>query len=1193
MILTSRAGLRHCILRFGLVFALLVFTGTTDRVILSRAQSEQSSIPLLTKSTTITKQISKESPHRVEIEMRANEYVTIVLRKGDLKLAAQVFGPEEKPLGEFVSVRYEPLYVCFLSKQQGKHRLEIRSLEQTNSSTPYDLEVETHGLPTGDDLKVMEARKLMMEAGRLRAEWRESAIKEASLKYSSALKVWQEVGRPEETAKTFEELGDTHFLLSEYRTAQENYLQASRTFRASDRKSRIQALNKASYVDIYLGQSRRALESSTGVLRYYARSRSRGTDAHEQRHEAEAENTAGEASYSLGRLRQSIEFFTRALGLWKHSNDRGGQALANSNLGYTYLDRGDLSKARECFATALGLWRETGDQRGEALTLTAQGTIHSFLGEKQTALDEHLQAMKLLHAIGDRAGEAVTRNSIGYLYEELNEPHTALDNYEHALQIYQQIGNRHFEAVTRYYLGGVKMTLGNKQEALNYFKESLVLSRLVGQSRVTAYALSAIGASRSTEGYNDEALRSLNQALAVYRNVGDRRGQAIALNEIGRIYHSLGQTKRALAYYRRALPFTRAAGDLSNESTTLYQMALATRDSGPLDDALQYIKDAIKASESLRAQIVSPELRASYFASVNKYSELHINLLMKPDKLQPEKRLAQSAFEASERARARALLEIISEASAKIRGDADPDLLERERSLQEQLSAKAAYQMRVGTADKKEIETTEKEIRELTASYQQIQTEIKQKSPRYASLVQPQPLKLAEIQDQLRDPDTLLLEYSLGDEVSYLWAVSSDSFHAFELPKGDLIEATARDVSKLLTARQRLAETGAADYEEQAASSDQEYWRQAAILSDMVLKPVSQLLGRKRLLVVADGALQQVPFDALPDPAAGFHQDEGINQEPIPLFLNHEVVTLASGSILAVIRTGKPTNAESKLVAVLADPVFEKDDPRVRLPGQTVVDASSSVPDQSKYNAVRDIVAPGETGLRRLLATRQEAKAIMEVTPQGQGLTAMDFDASTSLISSGELERFKIIHFATHGVVNTEHPELSGVVLSLVNDKGESENGFLQLHDIYNLDLAQAQLVVLSACRTGLGKEVRGEGVMGLTRGFMYAGSESVIASLWKVDDRATAELMKHFYQAMFEDHLTPAAALRKAKEAMWQQPRWHAPYFWAAFVLQGEYRDPIVVPNTNRFRNHALIAMIVLSVIVVTMLKSKWLRKR
>jgi tetratricopeptide (TPR) repeat protein len=652
MILTSRAILRHHIFRIGLVFALLVFTDTTDPIILSRAQSEHSSTPLLAKSTTITKQILKEFPHLFEIEMKANEYAAIVLRKGDLKLVARVFGPEEKLLGEFVSVRYEPLYVCFLSKQQGKHRLEIRSLEQNNSSSPYDLEVETHGPPTGDDLKVVEARKLMMEAGRLRAEWREPSIKEAIVNYSSALKVWQEISRPDETAKTLEELGDTHFLLSEYRQAQENYLQASRTVRASDRQSRIETLTKASYVDIYLGQSRRALESASGALRYYARLRSRATDVHEQRHEAEAENTAGEASYSLGRLRQSIEFFNRALALWKLSNDRGGQALANLNLGYAYSERGDLSKAQEYFATALALWRETGDQRGKALTLTAQGTIHSFLGEKQTALDNHLQAMKLFGTIGDRAGEAVTRNSIGYLYEELNEPHIAMDNYERALEIYQQIGNRDFEAVTRYYLGGVKKTLGDKEEALKYFKESLALSRLVGQRRLTAYALSSISALRSTEGSNDEALRWLNQALAVYRSVGDGRGQAIALNEIGRIYHSLGQTKRALAYYRRALPVTRAAGDLNSESVTLYQMALAARDSGSLDDALQYIRDAIEAIESLRAQIVSPELRASYFASVNKYSELHINLLMKLDKLQPEKRLAQSAFEASENARA-------------------------------------------------------------------------------------------------------------------------------------------------------------------------------------------------------------------------------------------------------------------------------------------------------------------------------------------------------------------------------------------------------------------------------------------------------------------------------------------------------------------------------------------------------------
>src|SRR5205085_9833483 len=137
----------------------------------------------------------------------------------------------------------------------------------------------------------------------------------------------------------------------------------------------------------------------------------------------------------------------------------------------------------------------------------------------------------------------------------------------------------------------------------------------------------------------------------------------------------------------------------------------------------------------------------------------------------------------------------------------------------------------------------------------------------------------------------------------------------------------------------------------------------------------------------------------------------------------------------------------------------------------------------------------------------------------------------------------------------------SGVVLSLLDREGKPQEGFLRLHEIYNLRLT-ADLVVLSACQTGLGNDVKGEGLIGLTRGFMYAGAKGVVASLWKVDDEATAELMKRFYAGMFTQGLTPAAALRQAQLEMWQSRRWHEPYYWAAFVIQGQYDQKEVVPS-------------------------------
>jgi CHAT domain-containing protein len=242
---------------------------------------------------------------------------------------------------------------------------------------------------------------------------------------------------------------------------------------------------------------------------------------------------------------------------------------------------------------------------------------------------------------------------------------------------------------------------------------------------------------------------------------------------------------------------------------------------------------------------------------------------------------------------------------------------------------------------------------------------------------------------------------------------------------------------------------------------------------------------------------------------------------------------------------------------VLADPVFDARDPRVKLAGARLVAAGAKqkAPLREFERPFRDFGLVDERGeLSRLPFSREEAEAIVAAAPAGSGLEALDFRASREAAMSAELSQYRVVHFATHGLLDSERPALSGLVFSLVDERGGMRNGFLRLHDVYNLDLP-AELVVLSACQTGLGKEIRGEGLVGLARGFMYAGAQRVMASLWKVDDSATAEMMAHFYRDMFATKKSPAAALRAAQAEMLKQKRWRAPYYWAGFVLQGEYR--------------------------------------
>jgi CHAT domain-containing protein len=334
-------------------------------------------------------------------------------------------------------------------------------------------------------------------------------------------------------------------------------------------------------------------------------------------------------------------------------------------------------------------------------------------------------------------------------------------------------------------------------------------------------------------------------------------------------------------------------------------------------------------------------------------------------------------------------------------------------------------------------------------------------------------------------------------------------------------------------------------------------------LSAILLKPVASELGHKRILIVADGALHYLPFAMLPVPneQASF----------TPLVVEHEVVTLPSASVLALIR--KELNGRKpapKSLAILADPVFDKTDERLRLRNSINTRRRTSTDlRQSEMNVARRDAAVFDSsrralrdfndqeignGIARLPFSRREAEAIMGSASTKDAMLALGFRANRATATAPELSQYRIVHFATHGLLNSKHPELSGILLSLYDDAGKHEDGFLQLPEIYNLNLP-ADLVVLSACQTALGKDIRGEGLVGLTRGFMYAGAARVVASLWQIDDAATADLMGEFYRAMLKEGMRPAEALRAAQVHMWKQKQWSSPYYWAAFTLQGEWR--------------------------------------
>ncbi|MDQ3754342.1 MAG: CHAT domain-containing protein [Acidobacteriota bacterium] len=751
----------------------------------------------------------------------------------------------------------------------------------------------------------------------------------------------------------------------------------------------------------------------------------------------------------------------------------------------------------------------------------------------------------------------------------------ALEYFQKALTLREEINNAGGIIDSVNNIGSIHLWEGNYAQALEYYQRSLKLSEKIGGKSWMRDALNNIGEVYRLQGNYAQAMEYSQKSLALSEELGSQLVIPETLNLIGGIYAAQGEHARALAFAERATAIAKQTGSreqLWNARTIAGQSHRALND---LAKARQAFEEAIQVVESIRAGIVGDKARASYFIKAQKLYELYVDLLMELHRRQPSEGHDAAALQASERARMRSLLEILLESHADIRQGVDPALLERERTLRQRLNAAAERQTRL-LSDKhtpEQAARVQKEVVELTTSLQDVEAQIRLKSPRYAALTQPVPLNLKEIQ-QLLDQDTLLLEYALGEDRSYLWAVTRTAIKSYELPKRAEIEKSAKEVYSWLTAGYR-GERFIGGQRPSPVAGATSYTEEALRLSRMVFAPVAAQLATKRLLIVSDGVLQYIPFAALPDPAAMNRQ----GQAGQPLLVNHEIVNLPSASVLAVLRREFATRSPApKSVAVLADPVFDVADERVRMAtasngttrGGAEEPATSKEPKvdhqaaSSRFILERALTLQpsiGEDGkvraglyISRLPFTRRESAAILAAASAGAGMQSLDFRASRLTATSDEISQYRIVHFATHGLLNSEHPELSGIILSLVDEQGRPQDGFLRLHEIYNLHL-NAELVVLSACQTGLGKEIKGEGLIGLTRGFMYAGSPRVVASLWKVDDVATAELMKRFYQKMLRDGLRPAAALRAAQVEMWRQPRWQSPYYWAAFQLQGEWK--------------------------------------
>ncbi len=912
-------------------------------------------------------------------------------------------------------------------------------------------------------------------------------------------------------------------------------------------------------------------------------------ELHEDRKEAQILFVLGQEHYAQNRYPQAVRSFEQSAAFWEHDRDpqaRSFQALALTWTGLSLQEDPHGEDAKRRFEGALEAARASGDIARLAWVLNHAGNFYSENGESPKALQLLKEALELFRKTGNQKLEASVLVNLGAAYLDISEPQESLRWYKEALVLARRTGDSYNEAAALNNLGEIYILLGDGEEALRYNSQALALSRRAKDRDHQAAGLNNVGLALQRLGRLAEAGASFQAAESLAREIGNAEIEAKALNNLANLKLKLGKAGEARELARRALlrvgnhkdaegdarhalgladwklkdlqgardeltravEISRLRGDLRQEAYTMLALAQVEKDAGELKAALSDVDASVRIIESLRAQVVSQDLRASFLAAKKAYYELYVDILMALHKADPGAGYAADAFKVNEKARARSLLEILNEASADLRQGIPPALLERERRLREKVSVQEIRRRELLGAEKVDadrVARAERDLEDAREEYRTVQEEIRLNSPGYAALTQPQPLNSREVQDEVLNGQAVLLEYALGSERSYLWLITPAGLESFELPKREVIEAQARRYYELIIARNDLQPDESLEGRRaRIAKADADAQKVGRQLSSLLLQPVARRLGDAPLLVVADGALQYIPFAALPIPGS-----------EAPLATRHEVVSLPSASALAVLRREMHDRVKApRALAIFADPVFSSNDERLRRPG---VARTQPAPSSPAHRGIGDReVTAGPSRFSRLSFSRREADIITALLPRDQVFKALDFDASRATVLSTDLTQFRNVHFATHGVVDSQRPDLSSLVLSQVDKSGrrQDDDGHLRLNDIYNLRL-DADLVVLSACRTALGKEVRGEGLIGLTRGFMYAGAARVLASLWSVEDRATAELMGSFYRGMLREGLSPTAALRKAQLEMARDPKRKSPYYWAGFSLQGEWR--------------------------------------
>jgi CHAT domain-containing protein/tetratricopeptide (TPR) repeat protein len=830
----------------------------------------------------------------------------------------------------------------------------------------------------------------------------------------------------------------------------------------------------------------------------------------------------GNNFFALGEYQKSIETFKKAIALADKINSAEHKLKCFRKLSRNYWQLNDIGEFHSLNEAALKIAKDLNHKKEQGRCLINIGLFYWKLNNYSKALTYYEKALKIAQEEKNKQSEGECFTNIGLCYLELGNFENALECFEEALLIDKEMKKNDYISVDFNNLGALYRRMGllsrNEKDfnkALNYFYNCLEITKETKDIKTETRVLNNIGSIYSEIGslYSEQeknqekyirALKYFESGLKKAEEIPDPELMGIILTNIGVVYYNQGKYEESTKCYEKVINLVPEREQILWE--TYMESARAYEKQNQLEKALQCYKWSIKFIEGIRRLQDLEEFKAKYLGTEKRIDAYHyfINFLINFSQSHSEKEYQLDAFNYLERAKARSFLERLEISQIDITQGVDPELLNQEKELEKDLSNLYIKLLPAELAPEekniilKQIKEKENEIDTFEL---EIKSEMRINNPAYADLLYPEIITIKEIQERLLDNNTVFFEYCIGKEHSYAFVITKKDLKIFPIPKRDEIK---KSVSGYLTA---------------ISNKDNNNFQAGYELFKTIILPGLEK-NIKTIIFIPDDVLHILPFETL-------ITNKGKNEW---LIKNYKIAYAPSLSSLREIIQRKKSSGKKpqKDILAIGDPYFG------------LLETDSIPLSRLKYSGL-------EVDIISTLFSKSKQKIFLRE------------NASEEQLKNNNLAEYKIIHFATHSIINNNNPSQSTIVLS--RGKDPNEDGFLWMREIYNLKL-NSDLVTLSACETGLGELIHGEGIVGLNKGFFYAGTSAVLMSLWAVNDQASCQLMERFYRHLKSSE-SIMDALRKVKLEMIDSGVLSHPYYWAGFIVSGK-ADEIIFPKST-----------------------------